>query len=73
MRDLVGPGGIAGGVFPSLDAALAGLDRTEFVVEPDDAEDRYAALRTMVFEQLHARMRPINRSLHVFQGGSEAR
>ncbi|MCB1496567.1 MAG: hypothetical protein KDJ86_12325 [Bauldia sp.] len=66
-------GGIAGGVFPSLDAALAGLDRTEFVVEPDDAEDRYAALRTMVFEQLHARMRPINRSLHVFQGGSEAR
>ncbi len=66
-------GGIAAGVFPSLDAALAGLERTEFVVEPDGTVERYATLRRMVFEGLHARMRPINRSLHDFLGGEEAR
>ncbi|MEQ8696503.1 MAG: FGGY family carbohydrate kinase [Bauldia litoralis] len=66
-------GGIAGGVFPSLDSALAGLDRTEFVVEPGADTGQYGQLRAMVFEGLHARMRPINRSLHAYLGGLEAR
>jgi xylulokinase len=66
-------GGVAGGLFPSLEAALPGLDRTEFTIEPDGTAARYEALRAMVFEDIHARVRPINRGLDAFARGIEAR
>ena len=59
-------GGIAAGLFPGLEAALRGLDRSEHVVEPDSTAPRYDALRTMVFEHIHDRLRPINRGLAEF-------
>lgn len=64
-------GGAAGGLFPSLEAALPGLERKEFLIEPDETVARYEALRTMVFEGIHARVRAINSSLATFTG-SEA-
>jgi xylulokinase len=60
-------GGLAAGVFPDMEAALAQLDRREHIVEPDAAAERYAALRTMVFEKVHARLAPINRDLGAFR------
>ncbi|WP_421724809.1 FGGY-family carbohydrate kinase [Bauldia sp.] len=63
-------GGVAAGLFPSLDAALTELDREEFVVEPDDTATRYDSLRTTVFADIHARMRPVNRRIDAFLGGN---
>ncbi|MCP4383890.1 MAG: FGGY-family carbohydrate kinase, partial [Hyphomicrobiales bacterium] len=53
-------GGVAAGLFPSLEAALPDLDRSQFVVEPDGTAARYEHLRTMVFADIHARLRPVN-------------
>lgn len=66
-------GGIAGGLFPSLEAAVKGLERGEWVVEPDGTVERYDNLRTMVFAQMHARMRPLNQGLHAFEAEEGAR
>jgi xylulokinase len=52
--------GVAAEVYPSLDAALSGLDRREYVVEPDDSGPRYEQLRTTVFERILDRLRDIN-------------
>ncbi len=47
-------GGVAAGLWPNLDVALAGLDRREHVVEPDDDLVRlYRDMRQSAFE-LHA-------------------
>lgn len=62
-------GGIAGGVYADLDAALAGLDRREHVVEPDADAPRYDLLRTTVFEQLQLALEPTNRALAAFARG----
>jgi xylulokinase len=56
-------GGVAGGMFANLGSALAGLDRKETMVSPDDSAGLYDQLRTQVFESLHNQLRPINRSL----------
>ena len=56
-------GGVAAGVFANLDAALAGLDRSEHVIEPDQSAEAYARLKAMVFDRLHDTVRPINRAL----------
>jgi xylulokinase len=61
-------GGVAGGLFSSLEAALPGLERKEFLVEPDETAARYETLRAMVFQNIHGRVRPINRSLAAFAG-----
>ena len=62
-------GGVAADLFPSLEAALPDLDRGQFVVEPDGTAARYEHLRTMVFADIHARMRPVNESVHAFLKG----
>lgn len=59
-------GGVAAGVFPTLDAALSGLDRRQFIIEPDTTVGYYDRLRTMVFEHIHDSIRPINRRLADF-------
>jgi xylulokinase len=57
-------GGIAAGLWPHLDAALAGLDRRDHVVEPQrDLVERYDALRAAVFEPLQPTLTPLNRAL----------
>lgn len=57
-------GGIAGGAFHSLEAALRGLERGEVVVEPDESCERYDRIRAMVFEEMHGTVRPLNKGLH---------
>jgi xylulokinase len=59
-------GGLAAGVYKSPDAAVAALDRKEHVVQPDATAERYAELRTMVFERVQESMRPVNASLAAF-------
>ncbi len=56
--------GVAAGLYPNVGAAVAGLDRSEHIVEPDaeDAE-RYAALRVDVFRPLLERMRSVDQTL----------
>ena len=67
-------GGVAAGVYESLDTAVAGLDRKEHVIEPDLATaERYAELRTIVFERIQDQMRPINASLAAFAGAETPR
>lgn len=57
-------GGVAAGLWPDLDAALAGLDRRDHIVEPQrDRVDRYDTLRTTVFEPLQPALKPLNRAL----------
>jgi xylulokinase len=59
-------GGVAAGIYPTMDAAIGGLDRKTSVVEPDATAERYEQLRTTVFAPIHGRVRPINRSLDAF-------
>jgi xylulokinase len=61
--------GVAAGIYASLNAALAALDRTKHVVEPDAEAERYAELRTIVFERIQDEMRPINARLAAFAAG----
>jgi xylulokinase len=57
-------GGVAAGLWPDLDAALAGLERRDHVVEPQRGLiDHYDALRATVFEPLQPALRPLNRAL----------
>jgi xylulokinase len=59
-------GGVGAGLYADLDAAVAGLDQREDVVEPDASVERYDRLRTMVFEGVQDMVRPINRGLAEF-------
>jgi xylulokinase len=59
-------GGIAAGLFPDLEGALAGLDRSERIVEPGPEAARYAELYREAFEPLQATLAPINRRLARF-------
>ena len=57
-------GGVAAGLWPDLDAALAELERRDHVVAPQRGViDRYDALRTTVFEPLQPALKPLNRAL----------
>jgi xylulokinase len=57
-------GGVAAGVWPDLDVALAGLERRDHVVEPEPAlTQRYDALHAAVFAQFQATLKPLNREL----------
>ena len=55
--------GIAAGIFPAFDAAVAGLDLGETVIEPDASAAFYDEMRTTVFAHVHERLRPINARL----------
>ena len=55
--------GVAAGMFPSLEVALSGLARDEYVVEPDETAERYEHLRTRTFERVLEAMGPINRAV----------
>jgi xylulokinase len=57
-------GGVAAGLWPDLDAALAGLERRDHVVEPQrEMVGRYDALRATVFEPLQPALKALNRAL----------
>ena len=56
-------GGVAAGVFTGLADALARIERSEHVVEPDGSAEAYARLKAMVFDRLHDTVQPINRAL----------
>jgi xylulokinase len=57
-------GGVAAGLWPDLDAALADLDRRDHVVEPQREQvERYDALRETVFAALQPALKPLNRAL----------
>jgi xylulokinase len=60
-------GGVAAGLWPDLDAALAALDRRDHVVQPQREQvERYDALRTSVFQPLFATLRATNHALADF-------
>jgi xylulokinase len=59
-------GGIAAGLFPDLDAALAGLQRDERIVEPGPDACRYATLYRDAYQPLQEALAPINRRLARF-------
>ncbi|MBX6323842.1 MAG: hypothetical protein IRY94_18660, partial [Rhodospirillaceae bacterium] len=57
-------GGVAAGLWPDLDAALAGLDRRDHAVEPQpDLVGYYQELYASVFQGLQKTLTPIHRSL----------
>ena len=59
--------GVAASTYPSFHAAFRGLDRKEFVVDPDPAAvEIYDRLRMSVFTEIHDRLKPINRGLAAF-------
>lgn len=59
-------GGIAGGVFADLDAAVAGLDRAERIVEPGEDRGRYDELFREAFSPLQETLAPITHRLARF-------
>ncbi|MGO4123581.1 L-fuculokinase [Inquilinus sp. YAF38] len=65
-------GGIAAGLWPDLDAALAAIDQRHHTVAPDPAlAERYDALHRSVFERLHATLTPLNHALAGFDRKAE--
>ena len=57
-------GGLAGGLWPNLETALAALDRREHSVEPDDTLVRlYRDVRRSVFDQLQPLLWPVDSKL----------
>ncbi len=57
-------GGLAAGVYPSLHAALAELEGTPRIVEPDpEWADRYDAFYSDVYTRAYAALRPLNHAL----------
>ena len=67
-------GGVAAGLWPDLDAALAGLDRRDHVVEPQrEQAARYDELRKCVFAPLQPALSTINRELTNRSSGPGAR
>jgi xylulokinase len=57
-------GGVAAGLWPTLEGALSALDRREHVVEPDDKLVRlYKNVRLSVFDQLQSALWPADSAL----------
>ena len=57
-------GGVAGGLWPNLEVALAALDRREHSVEPDDnLVGLYRDMRRSVFDQLQPILWPVDAKL----------
>jgi xylulokinase len=57
-------GGVAAGVWPDLDTALATLDRSETVVRPEPAATEfYGTLQAGVFDPLQTTLKPTNQAL----------
>ncbi len=62
-------GGVAAGLFADMEAAVAGLDRRDRLVEPDPvAVERYAALRAAVFDRAGRDLKPIEAGLARWRG-----
>jgi xylulokinase len=62
-------GGVAAGVYPTFDAAWRGVERSEYLVEPEpEAVERYDQLRTSIFARIPERLRPINKVIAAFVG-----
>src|SRR5579872_839257 len=67
-------GGVAAGVWPDLDTAVAGLERRFRVVEPEPAwTDIYAALYEGVFRNLQGSLKTANNQLAALEVGSALR
>jgi xylulokinase len=57
-------GGVAARLWPDLDAAVAGLDRQQYVVDPDlEWAAEYGALQKRVFSKLQAALKPLHREI----------
>ena len=62
-------GGVAGGLYPDMEAAVAGLVRHDRIVEPDpSAVERYAGLRSAVFDRAGRDLKPIEAGLAHWRG-----
>lgn len=62
-------GGVAAGLFPDIEAAVAGLERSDRMVSPEpDVVERYEALRNTVFEQAGGTLRPLETALAAWRG-----
>jgi xylulokinase len=56
-------GGVGAGLYRDFDEALAGLDRREYLVEPDGEAAFYEELRTSVYERIQPALGGINHAL----------
>jgi ribulose kinase len=65
-------GGIAAGVYASVDDAVRSVHRESRTIEPDFSQsDTYDALFTDVYQHLYQAMRPYNHALFDLFTGSE--
>ncbi|HET7716571.1 MAG TPA: FGGY family carbohydrate kinase [Bauldia sp.] len=63
-------GGVAAGLYPDIESAVAGLERRDAVVKPDPAlAARYDALRETVFARTPAALRPLDAALAGWRTG----
>ncbi|MCB1501667.1 MAG: hypothetical protein KDK07_18095 [Bauldia sp.] len=62
-------GGVAAGVFPDVEAAVGGVERSETIVQPEaEVAERYEALRGTVFEKAGHALRPLETGLAAWRG-----
>ena len=62
--------GVAAGVYPTFDAAWRGVERKEYLVEPEpEAVERYEKLRISVMAEIPTQLRPINNAIAKFAAG----
>jgi xylulokinase len=63
-------GGVAAGLYADVEAAVAGLDRKDRIVEPEPKiAARYEALREGVFAPASGALKPLESALAVWRGG----
>ncbi len=62
-------GGLAAGLWPDMDAALAAIDRPSEVVDPEpEWTERYESLYRSVYQGLYPALAPVNHALSRFDG-----
>jgi xylulokinase len=65
-------GGIAAGVYASVDDAVRAVQRTDHVIEPDpEAVDVYDTIFTQVYQHMYVALRPFNHRLYDLFTGAE--
>jgi xylulokinase len=65
-------GGIAAGVYLSVDAAVAAIERTDHVIEPNpDSVQIYDTIFTDVYQHMYQALRPFHHRMHDLFTGAE--
>jgi xylulokinase len=65
-------GGIAAGIYPSVTGAVAAIDRSDRVIEPDsEAAELYDTAFTGVYQHMYEAMRPFNHRLYDLFTGAQ--